>query len=66
METVKTRSHRRWIAFTVIELLVLVAVVAVLLALLFIGLPRVRQKARERQCVNNLKHVGLAVRLAFP
>jgi len=41
----------------------MVAAVAALLALLFIGLPRARQQARERQCVNNLKHVGLAVRL---
>jgi type II secretory pathway pseudopilin PulG len=49
-------------AFTLVELLVMVVVIAALLLLLLSGLPRARQQALERQCVNNLQYVGLSFR----
>lgn len=57
-------SPSRWTpAFTVIELVVMVFTLAMLLVLLFTGVPRVRAQARIQHCINNLKQVGLAFRI---
>jgi len=45
--------------FSLIELLVVVAVVAILAALLFPALEKGRQKARGIECLNNLRQLGL-------
>src|SRR5688572_15286 len=51
------------IAFTVIELLVMIVTIAMLLFLLISGVPKVREQARTKHCVNNLKQIGMAFRL---
>jgi prepilin-type N-terminal cleavage/methylation domain-containing protein/prepilin-type processing-associated H-X9-DG protein len=49
--------------FTLIELLVVIAIVAVLVALLLPVLSRAQAKARSTHCQNNLRQIGISVRM---
>lgn len=55
------RSGRR--AFTLVELLTVVAVLGILAAILLATVGRVRAKARSSVCASNLRQLGLAVQL---
>src|SRR6266704_1136332 len=56
-------SHPNRAAFTLIELLVVIAVIALLAAILFPVFAQAREKARQAQCLSNVRQLTLATGL---
>lgn len=51
--------------FTLVELLVVVAILGILMSMLLSSIHRAKEKGRETQCMNNLRQIGIGIKMYY-
>lgn len=57
----KSTGFRRCSGFTIVELLLVIAIIGMLVSLLLPAVQAARESARKTQCLNNTRQIGIAI-----